>query len=107
MSIATDVILGAAETDAAQLRAEIHNALVERLEWFNARYDIANFFSFQPGSEHVYLGVKARQLCRYCGRASPEVKFKKLAYAISDQVGNDWLFDYEECDTCNAGFAKR
>lgn len=96
-----------AETDAAQLRAEIHKALVERLEWFKARYDIVNFFAFQPDSERVYLGDKAKQICRYCGRTSPEVKFKKLAHAIPNQVGNDWLFDYEECDTCNADFAKR
>ncbi|AOW14179.1 hypothetical protein LPB72_06345 [Hydrogenophaga crassostreae] len=96
-----------AETDAAQLREEIHNALVERLEWFKARYDIVKFFAFRPDSERVYLGDKGKQFCRYCGRTSPEVKFKKLAHAIPDQVGNDWLFDYGECDTCNADFAKR
>lgn len=96
-----------AETDAAQLRAEIHNALVERLEWFKARYDIVSFFAFQPDSERVYLGDKAKQVCRYCGRAAPVVKFKKLAHAIPDQVGNDWLFDYEECDVCNGDLAKQ
>lgn len=96
-----------AETDAAQFRAEIYNTLVERLEWFKVRYDIVNFFAFRPDSERVYLGDKAKQFCRYCGRTSPVVKFKKLAHAIPDQVGNDWLFDYEECDTCNADFAKR
>ena len=96
-----------AETNATQLHAEIHNALNERLEWFKARYDIISFFAFGLGSEHIYLGDKAKQVCRYCGRASPEVQFKMLAHAIPDQVGNDWLFDYEECDTCNANFAKR
>lgn len=39
--------------------------------------------------------------------AAPQVKFKKLAHAIPDQVGNDWLFDREECDDCNGHFAKR
>lgn len=96
-----------AETDTAQFRAEIYNTLVERLEWFKARYDIVSFFAFRPDSERVYLGDKAKKFCRYCERTSPEVKFKKLAHAIPDQVGNDWLFDYEECDTCNADFAKR
>lgn len=96
-----------AEIDAVQLRADIQKAMVERLEWFDARYEIANMFAFRPGSERVYLGDKAKQVCRYCGRAAPEVKFKKLAHAIPDQVGNDWLFDYEECDTCNGDFAKR
>ncbi len=49
-----------------------------------------------PGSKRAYLGDKAKQVCRYCGRADPEVKFKLLAHAIPDQVGNNWLFDYEE-----------
>lgn len=94
------------ETDPAQLRADIHKALIERLEWLDARYDIVNFFAFQPGSERVYLGDKAKKVCRYCGRDASLVKFKKLAHAIPDQVGNDWLFDYEECDSCNGHFAK-
>lgn len=88
------------------LRAEIHHTLVERLEWFDGRYDVVNFFAFGPDSPRVYLGDEAKQSCRYCGKTSPEVKFKNLAHAIPDQVGNDWLFDYEECDTCNAAFAK-
>lgn len=95
------------ETDSAQRRAEINNILDKCLEWFEARYDIISFFGFRPGSKRVYLGDKAKKLCRYCGRTSPEVKFRNLAHAIPDQVGNNWLFDYEECDTCNADFAKR
>ena len=63
--------------------------------------------AFQPDSERIFLGKKTKRLCRYCGKSSPEVKFKKLAHAIPDQVGNDWLFDYEECDSCNANFAIR
>lgn len=94
------------ETDSTQLCAEIHNTLVKRLEWFKARYDIISFFAFGPGSERVYLGNKSKQVCRYCGRVEPEVNFNLLAHAIPDQVGNDWLFDHEECDACNADFAK-
>ncbi|MDO5624003.1 MAG: HNH endonuclease [Pseudomonadota bacterium] len=94
------------ETAPAQFRADIQRDIVERLEWFCSRYDIVSLYAFQPGSDAVYLGDKSKRLCRYCGRAAPEVKFKKLAHAIPDQVGNDWLFDYEECDTCNGGFAK-
>lgn len=94
------------ETAHAQLRADIQKGMVDRLEWFDARYDVISNYAFQPGSDSVYLGDKSRMVCRYCGRADPEVKFKKLAHAIPDQVGNDWLFDYEECDTCNGDFAK-
>jgi hypothetical protein len=94
------------ETAPAQLRADIQKGMVERLEWFYARYDVVSIYAFQPGSDPVYLGDKSKMVCRYCGRANPEVEFKKLAHAIPDQVGNDWLFDYEECDTCNGDFAK-
>lgn len=95
------------ETDPAQLRADIHKVLAGRLDWFKANYDIINFFGFGPGSERVYLGDKSKQVCRYCGLAYPKVKFDLLAHAIPDQIGNDWLFDHEECDSCNGHFAKR
>lgn len=88
------------------LRADIHKALAERLEWFNARYDVVSHFVFKPGSKRVYLGDRVKQVCRYCGKASPEVKFELRAHAIPDQVGNDWLFDHAECDSCNGHFAK-
>ena len=94
------------DTDPAQLRADIQKGMSECLELFNARYDVVRAYAFQPGDDRVYLGDKLKKVCRYCGRADPEVKFKKLAHAIPDQVGNDWLFDYEECDTCNGDFAK-
>lgn len=95
------------ETDPTQLRAKIHKALVERLDWFKRHYDIVSHHAFGPNSERVYLGDKTKRVCRYCGLATPQVKFKKLAHAIPDQVGNDWLFDHEECDDCNEHFAKR
>ncbi len=94
------------ETDSALLRANIQKGLAERMAWLMARYDVVKIYAFHPGSERVYLGDKAKQVCRYCGRAAPEVKFKLLAHAIPDQVGNDWLFDHEECDSCNSDFAK-
>ena len=95
------------EIDPVQLlRTDVHKAVAERLEWFDARYDVVSHFVFGPRSERVYLGDKVKQLCRYCGRSGPEVKFKRLAHAIPDQVGNDWLFDHEECDSCNRDFAK-
>lgn len=94
------------KADPAQIRANIEKSLIERLEWFDARYDIINLFDFQPGSKRIYLGDKAKHVCRYCSLSDPDVSFKLVAHAIPDQVGNDWLFDYEECDTCNKKFAK-
>jgi len=95
------------EADPAQLRADIHKDLAERLEWFKVRYDIVRILAFQPGSERVYLGDKIKQVCRYCGLDAFQVTFANLSHAIPDQIGNDWLFDYAECDACNAHFAKR
>lgn len=89
-----------------QRGTRIHRDLTERLRWFTDRYQILTAFAFEPGCARVYLGDKAQQICRFCGGNGSQVKFKKLAHAIPDQVGNDWLFDHEECDTCNAHFAK-
>lgn len=102
----TEAMMTSTDIDPAQLRSDLQNAVIERFEWFKVRYDIVNFFAFGPSSERVYLGDKAKKVCRYCGRDASQVKFKKLAHAIPDQVGNDWLFDYEECDICNSDFAK-
>jgi len=95
-----------ADTDPAQCRADIHKVLVERFDWFKARYDIVNYLDFGPGSKRVYLGDEANRVCRYCSLAEPQVEFKNLAHAVPDQIGNDWLFDYEECDACNLHFSK-
>jgi len=96
-----------AETDPTQLRSEIQRALDLRLDWFKQHYDIVSHHAMRPNGERVYLGDKAKRVCRYCGLAAPQVKFENLAHAIPDQVGNDWLFDHEECDDCNEHFAKQ
>lgn len=95
------------ETDAAQRRSDIEKTLTERIKWFDLHYDILSHHAMGPETERIYLGDKAKRVCRYCGSAAPEVKSRKLAHAIPDQVGNDWLFDHEECDACNEHFAKR
>jgi len=94
------------EIHPAEIRAEIHKLLIERVDWFDRHYDVVSHQAFGPGSEKIYLGEKAKQACRYCGHTATQVKFKKLAHAIPDQIGNDWLFDYEECDDCNLHFSK-
>ncbi|MBB4843172.1 hypothetical protein HNP55_001691 [Paucibacter oligotrophus] len=50
------------ENDPAQLRADIHKSLTERMEWFMARYDVVKIYAFHPGSERVYLGDKANDV---------------------------------------------
>lgn len=95
------------EDELAKRRASIEAMLRTRFAWFNDRYDVVAQHSFVPDSEHVFLGHKSTgRTCRYCGKAAPSVKFSKLAHAIPDQVGNNWLFDHEECDSCNEHFSK-
>ncbi len=94
------------ETEPAQLHLDIQEALAKNRNWFDRHYDIVSHLALGPNSERVHLGDKTKRVCRYCGLAEPEVEFKKLAHAIPDQVGNDWLFDHEECDDCNEHFAK-
>jgi hypothetical protein len=95
------------EIDPAQLRERIQKDLFERLHWFKSHYDIVSHHDFGPNSARIYLGDKTKCVCRYCGLAAPQATFKKLAHAIPDQIGNNWLFDYEECDNCNEHFAKK
>lgn len=42
--------------------------------------------------------------CRFCGRKRPEVRFKKLAHAVSDFLGNLSIISMNECDECNTFF---
>lgn len=49
---------------------------------------------------------KAKRICRFCQRKSPEVAFKKKAHAISEALGNKAIIANEECDSCNEKFGQ-
>lgn len=53
-------------------------------------------------NKRIHLGNKEQ--CRYCGKNSSEVKFKKIAHAIPELLGNKFLFSNDECDECNSYF---
>lgn len=56
------------------------------------------------GSEKVYVGHDkySERMCRFCGKKSPDVKFKDdNAHAIPDGLGNKLLFCHDECTSCN------
>jgi hypothetical protein len=74
------------KSDSTQLSAEIHKTLAVRLDWFTRPYDIVSHHALGSNSERVYLGDKAKRVCRYCGLATPQVKFKKLARAIPTKL---------------------
>lgn len=59
------------------------------------------------GSSKVHIGEQQRdkRVCRFCGRSMPDVKFKKIAHALSESIGNKHLINNEECDSCNENFS--
>lgn len=79
-------------------------------------FDIFNFyksnykmlFSYrQDDKEEQVISDKTKEFCRFCGRCSPEVSFEKKAHAISELLGNKYIFLENECDDCNAFFGKK
>lgn len=48
----------------------------------------------------------ANRRCRFCGRAKHGVRFRKLAHAVSDFLGNLSIISMNECDECNAFFGE-
>lgn len=51
-------------------------------------------------------GDKKKRVCRFCGQKHPDVKFKSVAHAISEGLGNKLLLCNEECDECNNKLSK-
>ena len=49
---------------------------------------------------------RAKRVCRFCGGMEPEVKYKDVAHAISEGLGNKLLICNEECDDCNNKLSK-
>ena len=47
---------------------------------------------------------KEKRICLFCGRTMPEVKFSKIAHAVSETIGNKSLFSHFECNQCNEAF---
>ncbi|HQM00918.1 MAG TPA: HNH endonuclease [Ruminococcus flavefaciens] len=49
---------------------------------------------------------KEKRHCLFCGRNAPEVKFSKIAHAVSESIGNKSLFSHFECNQCNEAFGE-
>lgn len=50
---------------------------------------------------------KQQRCCIFCGKKYPDVKFKRVAHAISESVGNKTLVSHCECDNCNLIFGSK
>src|SRR5262249_4440815 len=71
--------------------------------YYEKYYKVATWYLLRP-SHKVFLGDKNNRKCRFCGKAPPEVNFRKEAHALPECIGNKSLFTYYECDTCNQAF---
>lgn len=82
---------------------------VKKKSWINDAiklyedcYDFIGMIDLGNFDKKTYIGEK--KSCRFCSRNSDEVKFKKIAHAIPELLGNKVLFSNEECDECNHYF---
>lgn len=55
------------------------------------------------GGRNVLSGRAGR--CRYCGERNP-ARFRMVAHAFPEALGNKWVISRDECDRCNQVFSK-
>lgn len=55
---------------------------------------------------HGHKVEKDKRRCLFCGGTVPEVKFSKIAHAVSETIGNKSLFSHFECNQCNEAFGE-
>lgn len=77
----------------------------EQAKNFIANYAIENVFACE-GNNLKNLTHHRLRTCRFCGKSSKAVKFKKRAHLISHLLGNKSLFSDYECDACNEKFGR-
>ena len=68
-------------------------------------FEVERFFDvYGYGFDGIKVAVgeadKSKRKCRFCGCTDPG-KYKDVAHAIQDSLGNKLLVCYEECDDCN------
>lgn len=53
----------------------------------------------------TYIENTNNYICRFCGKARPEVKYRKDAHVIPQLLGNRNVLSKMECDSCNEHFS--
>ena len=72
---------------------------------FTTNYENIFFGQYDLGHKHV-IGPNPPAVCRFCEKSPPEVTFRTEAHAIPELLGNRQLVVTDECDACNALFAR-
>jgi hypothetical protein len=73
------------------------------LKFYDEHFECIATAMLTPGQKQV-LGDPKNKKCRFCGKAEPEVSFRKEAHAIPESLGNKSLATNYECDDCNQAF---
>ena len=74
----------------------------ERRTYFAENYDCA--FMRDCRAKKPLIIEPEEQICRFCGRKAPDVKFRNKAHAIPELLGNKDIISRSECNTCNQHF---
>ena len=75
------------------------------LNFYDQHYD-STACHLHSNMDRRVLGDRENQVCRFCGKSRPEVRFRDRAHAIPESLGNRVLFTNYECDTCNKFFGE-
>lgn len=78
--------------------------LKERISFYNTNYGILPL-NISKGKK-IYIGNREDRRCRFCLRKKPEAKFRHVAHAIPEFLGNKQIVLLEECDECNDFFSR-
>jgi len=79
----------------------------KNLEHFSDNYERSFFYQQNNNStlKREQL-VDETKVCRFCGKTTPDVTFKKIAHALPELIGNKTIFSEYECDSCNEHFSR-
>jgi len=81
------------------------DARTAALNFYDQHYD-SMVCHLHSNTDRRVLGDRENQVCRFCGKSRPEVRFRDRAHAIPESLGNRVLFTNYECDTCNRFFGE-
>jgi hypothetical protein len=90
---------------ALRLQPCAPNPIVENvISFYAANYRLVDANIGLRPTDKRYLGNRAAETCRFCGKSAPEVKFSQETHALPEATGNKSVITYYECDTCNDKF---
>ena len=93
---------------AMAMHHNVEDSLRHFDETWGALFGKYRFLSFGRDGCCEYVGEpeKKARVCRFCGRKYPDARYKEIAHAIPEGLGNKILFCNEECDDCNGRLAR-